>query len=106
MSIGFANILCNTWLGSFFVVFLWFGLVLWHINSFRLLNAESSFIHIYQVCMICKHILLIMFLKEPKLILLYIFKWFQILLCTTKYSTASSDRAGIFMVYLFFFWSG
>ena len=34
--------------------------------------------------MIYKHILLIMFLNEPKLILLYTVKWFQVLLCITN----------------------
>ena len=36
--------------------------------------------------MICKHILLIMFSNEPKLILLHTVKWFQVLLCITKNS--------------------
>ena len=36
--------------------------------------------------MICKHILLIMFLNEPKLILLHTVKWFQVLLCITNNS--------------------
>ena len=26
--------------------FGWFGLILWHINHFRLFNAKSMFIHI------------------------------------------------------------
>ena len=32
---------------------IWFGWVLWHINHCRLFNAKSSFIHIYQIYMIC-----------------------------------------------------
>ena len=36
--------------------------------------------------MICKHILLIMFLNEPKLILLPTVKWFQVVQCITKNS--------------------
>ena len=36
--------------------------------------------------MICKHVLLIMFLNEPKLILLHTFNWFQVLLCITNNS--------------------
>ena len=34
----------------------------------------------------CKHILLIMFLNEPKLILLHTVKWFQVLLFITNNS--------------------
>ena len=36
--------------------------------------------------MICKHILSITFLNEPKLILLYTVKWFQEFLCITNNS--------------------
>ena len=36
--------------------------------------------------MISKHILLIMFLNESKLILLYSVKWSQVLLCITNNS--------------------
>ena len=36
--------------------------------------------------MICKYILLITFLNEPKLILLHAVKWFQVLLCITNNS--------------------
>ena len=36
--------------------------------------------------MICKHILLIIFLNEPKFILLHTVKWFQVLLCITNIS--------------------
>ena len=36
--------------------------------------------------MVCKHILLIMFLNEAKLILLHTVKWFQVLLCITNNS--------------------
>ena len=36
--------------------------------------------------MICKLILLITFLNEPKLILLHTVKWFQVLQCITKNS--------------------
>ena len=36
--------------------------------------------------MICKHILLIGFFNEPKLILLRTVKWFQVLLCITNHS--------------------
>ena len=36
--------------------------------------------------MICKHILLITFLNEPKLILLPTIKWLQVLLCITNNS--------------------
>ena len=36
--------------------------------------------------MICKHIILIMFLNKPKLILMQTTKWFQILLCFTNTS--------------------
>ena len=31
---------------------IWFGLVLWHINHCRLFNANSPFMHIYQIYMI------------------------------------------------------
>ena len=41
---------------------------------------------LYIKCMICKHILLITFLNEPKLILLQTVKWFQVLLCITNNS--------------------
>ena len=33
---------------------------------------------------ICKHILKVTFLNEPKLILLHTVKWFQVLLCITN----------------------
>ena len=36
--------------------------------------------------MICKNILLITFLNEPKLILLHTVKWFLVLLCITNNS--------------------
>ena len=36
------------------------------------------------MCMICKYILLITFLNKPKLILLHIVKWLQVLLCITN----------------------
>ena len=36
--------------------------------------------------MICKHILFITFLNEPKIILLQTVKWFQLLLCITNNS--------------------
>ena len=42
--------------------------VLWHINHCRLFNAKSS-LYIHIKYMICKHILLIKFLNERKLIL-------------------------------------
>ena len=29
-----------------FVCLVWFGLVLWHINHYRLFNAKSIFVHI------------------------------------------------------------
>ena len=43
--------------------------------------------------MICKHILLITFLNEPKLILLHIVKWFKVLL----YITDSSIKPVIYL---------
>ena len=54
--------------------------------------------------MICKHILLITFLNEPKLILLHAVKWFQILLFNTNYLikhqsflyTHLNDQTGLF----------
>ena len=36
--------------------------------------------------MICKYILLITFLNDPEVILLYTVKWFQVLLCITNNS--------------------
>ena len=86
---------------------IWFGWVLWHINHCRLFNAKSSlyiyikyiydlvwlgfmtyqplqviqcqvlFIHIYLIYMICKHIQLIKFLNELKLIHLHTVKCLQ-----------------------------
>ncbi len=66
---------------------IWFGLVLYHINHCRLLNAKSSLyiyikyigfgyigsygkssLYIYMKYMICKQILLITFLEELKLL--------------------------------------
>ena len=47
---------------------VWFGLVLWHINHFRLFNAKF-FLYIYIKYMISKHILQITFLNESELIL-------------------------------------
>ena len=64
---------------------IWFGLVLWHINNCRLSNAKSS-LYIYINYMISKHILLIMFLNEPKLIILLTVEWFEVLLCITNNS--------------------
>ena len=42
---------------------------------------------IYWIHMICKYVLLITFLNEPKLILWYTVKWFQVLLCITNNSS-------------------
>ena len=42
--------------------------------------------YVLDICMICKRILLIKFLKEPKLILLHTVKWFQVLLSITNNS--------------------
>ena len=64
---------------------VWLGLVLWHINHCRLFNAKSSS-YKYIKYMICKHFMLITFLNEPKIILLYTVKWFQVLLCITNNS--------------------
>ena len=36
--------------------------------------------------MICKHILLISFLNDPKLVLFHAVKWFHVLLCITNNS--------------------
>ena len=58
---------------------VWFGWVLWHINYCRLFNAKS-YLYIKIRYMICKHILLIIFSNEPKLILFHTIKWFQLLL--------------------------
>ena len=58
----------------------WFGLVLWHINYFWLFNVKSS-LYIRIRYMISKHILLVTFLNEPKLILLLTVKLFQVSLC-------------------------
>ena len=41
------------------------------------------YIYIY---ITCKHILLITFVNEPKLILLHTVKWFQVLLCMSNNS--------------------
>ena len=89
---------------------IWFGWVLWHINHCRLFHVKSSlyiyikcmiwfdwvysiltivgylisnhlYTHIYSICMICKHILLITFSDEPDLIHWHTVKWFQVLLC-------------------------
>ena len=59
--------------------------------------------------MICKQILLITFLNEPKLILLHADKWFQVLICITKNSfkhqsfvyTQSNDKTVLFLAILF-----
>ena len=59
--------------------------------------------------MICKHFLLIAFLREPKLILLHTVKWFQILLCITNNSnkhqsfvcTLLNDQAVLFQTIQF-----
>ena len=48
---------------------VWFGLVLWHIDHWRLFNAKPS-LYIYIKYMISKHILYITFLNEPDLIFL------------------------------------
>ena len=42
--------------------------------------------HIYQIYMTCRYILLIRFLNEPKHILLHTIKWFIVLLCIIKKS--------------------
>ena len=44
------------------------------------------YIYIYQIYMICKYLLLISFLNEPKLNYLHAVKWYQILLCITNNS--------------------
>ena len=59
--------------------------------------------------MICKHILLITFLNEPKLILLHMVTWFQILLCITNSSikhqsfvyTEFNDQTVLFQIIQF-----
>ena len=59
--------------------------------------------------MICKHILLITFLNEPKLILLCTFKCFQVFLCITDNSikhqsfvyTQLNDQAVLFLTIQF-----
>ena len=50
-----------------YIYMIWFGWVLWHINHWRLFNAKSS-LYIYIRYMICKHILLIIFLNKTELI--------------------------------------
>ena len=64
-----------TWLSDQTVLFLtiqfshlfalslvWFGCVLWHIDHGRLFNANCFYT--YMMYMMCKHILLMMFLNE------------------------------------------
>ena len=46
---------------------------------------RAPYIYIY-IYMICKQILLITFLNEPKLILLHALKWLQVFLCITNNS--------------------
>ena len=64
-------------------IWVWFGLVFWHINACSLFNAKSS-LYIYIKYMICKHILSIMFLNKPELICLHTVKWFKVLLKITN----------------------
>ena len=46
-------------------------------------GTYKSPLYIYIKYMICKHIFLLTFLNEPKFILLYPVKWFQVLLYIT-----------------------
>ena len=79
------------------------------IIKLHLKNSDNLFIHIYQICMICKSVLLIKFLNEPMLILLHTVKWFQVLLCITSNSithqsfvyTLLKDQTLLFLTILF-----
>ena len=59
--------------------------------------------------MICKHISLITFLDEPKLILLHTVRWFQVLLCICNNSikhqsfvyTQLNDHTDLFQIIQF-----
>ena len=62
---------------------IWF---LWHINHCRLFNAKSFLYTYIRYIWFVKHILLVMFLNEPKLIFLHTVKWFQQLLSITNNS--------------------
>ena len=84
-----------------------FGLVLWYVNPCRLFNAKSS-LYMYIEYMICKHILLITFLKEPKFIIFLTMKWFQVLLYIINYSikqpfvyTQLNDETVLFLIIQF-----
>ena len=79
------------------LVWFWLGRVLWHINRCRLSNATFC-LYMYIKYLICKHILMRIFLFEPELIFLancymvssnsieyksfylHRVKWFQVLL--------------------------
>ena len=55
-------------------------------EGYLMLNLHYTHILNIFVNMICKHILLITFLNDPKFILLCRVKWFQVLLCITNNS--------------------
>ena len=68
-------------------VLVWFDLFFFLAHQpLWVISYQILFIHIYYIYKICKHILLITLLNEPKLIYLHTVKWFQVLLCITNNS--------------------